>query len=1030
MSTFRQEQIQEILNYERTMNRLVLDKEIAQVSRFNEERNPPSNRDIKFEAILGNLIDTLKAKIAEALTSIASEQYPKNDASTATRLLDLKSGEDGSNARYVNQKTRKIAQELQGEYEKNYNNPDAPSDEGKKEEETNQVGVPQTQEEKQDIKEENENEEERGEGPTDHVGAVQLPEPNIIDEENKYAAPIIPQQETDKKLIDVLNSISAGIDQINAEYISHSNEPLFDADSYLENVVPAIMLLKKAIKRYFTITDDTRELQTQLLKLKDEFIMNKLRDIVSEGMSGRGKPNRFEKPKGYFGSGGKDRTSLEEEKSRTQHVKATENVLYDVITQYNGIIDKINQVTMPDGRFASRRTVSQQSIGFYSDVLKGLLEPIKHLIFELTSVRNPQLATTLNMMTNMKDLIEMAPPFQKINITAYKNGLPDFQGLNGEVTIDVNGYISDLTEYLTNIRRMKNNVDHQLNSVLFNLKDKSITDSVLESLKKKTEYYRELVGRIEKEIETVNARKRVTDELEVNTQLIKDAQDMFNNLQEFLTAPPPVEQDFIDIRSREPILPENESDYAYLVRTQLRNANDRLQTLEAYRNKYLEEYGDDYKDDELDEEISKLTRVKGRLEERFRRFVGALPESTDIIPYYQIDTEKKQLKTSGKNPREARAILLQQPGYDYMVKKLAKEQGIESSQGYRKGRKPTATIVKQLQHVTGLGQPDIGSGGTAGLADYLSTDAKPQYWHHRELSDDNKIHKQVVENNKEWQKFSNPPHTNPIGSLYPFNKKSEAEKYSFPLKLKHDLAILKPDDTQKDERGADISLLQGPIKPTVEEKMPRGRPSRRTNRTAKEAMNNILQGKGMDTGRNIGAGRNNYKAAKEKNPAVESQKAAKENNPVFDNRKTAKEKNPAFDNQKVAKEPYGEEKTMSAGRYYYKATKEKNPAVESQKAAKEKTPAVENQKVAKEPYGEEKTMSGTPDFTEHKLIAAGRHNSKALHKIIFDDEDNDQFDGQDYVNEDGGMIPEEEPEELDRFRNKKLGPKKKKSVKK
>ena len=111
MSTFRQEQIQEILNYERSMNRLVLDKEIAQVSRFNEERNPPSNRDIKFEAILGNLIDTLKAKIAEALTSIASEQYPKNDASTATRLLDLKSGEDGSNARYVNQKTKKTAQE-------------------------------------------------------------------------------------------------------------------------------------------------------------------------------------------------------------------------------------------------------------------------------------------------------------------------------------------------------------------------------------------------------------------------------------------------------------------------------------------------------------------------------------------------------------------------------------------------------------------------------------------------------------------------------------------------------------------------------------------------------------------------------------------------------------------------------------------------------------------------------------------------------------------------------------------------------
>jgi len=958
MSTFRQEQIQEILNYERAMNRIVLDKEIAQVSRFNDERNPPSNRDIKFEAILGNLIDALKAKIAEALTSIASEQYPKNDASTATRLLDLKPGEDGSNARYVNQKTRKTAQELQAEYEKNFKNPDAPSNEGTKEA-TNQVGVPQTEEVKQDIKEENEKKEEKGEGPADHVGAVQLPEPNIINEENKYAAPEQEKEEEEKEelgrnFLDVFGyKFNEYLDFVKQNFKPPKYVKIRD-DSGGGNVVNQRKALFTELKDLVIDVADYVIRRNKIkgstipnYLLKDIFLnneigneweqLNELYHVELGRMLGKGKPNRFEKLKGYFGRGEEDetslkgketRTSLEEEKSRTQHVKATENVLYDIITQYNGIIDKINQVTMPDGRFASRRTVSQQSIGFYSDVLKGLLEPIKHLIFELTSVRNPQLATTLNMMTSMKELIEMAPPFQKINITAYKNGLPDFQGLNGEVTIDVNGYLSDLTEYLTNIRRMKNNVDHQLNSVLFNLKDQSIRDSVLESLKKKTEYYKELVGRIEKEIETVKARKRITDELEVNTQLIKDARDMFNNLEEFLTAPPPVEQDFIDILNKKPVLPGNESEYGYLIRTQLRNANDRIQTLEAYRNKYLKEYGDDYKDDELDEEISKLTRQKGRLEERFRRFVGALPETTDIVPYYQ--NEEKQLKTSGKNPREARAILLQTPGYDYMVKKLAKEQGIESSMGYRKGRKPTATIVKQLQYVTGLGQPDIGSGGTAGLADYLSTDAKPQYWHHRKLPDDNKIHKQVVKNNEDWQKFSNPPHTNPIGSLYPFNKKSEAEKYSFPLKLKHDLAILKPDDTQKDARGADISLLQGPIAPTVEEKMPKRRESRRTQRTAKEAMNNILLGKGMESDRNIGAG---Y-----------------EGNPWYE---------------------------------------------------------------AMHKYGEGK-----------------KQNSKALHKIVFDDEDNEQFDDENYAPDNGGMIPEEEPEETDRFRNKKLGPMKKKSVKK
>jgi hypothetical protein len=129
------------------------------------------------------------------------------------------------------------------------------------------------------------------------------------------------------------------------------------------------------------------------------------------------------------------------------------------------------------------------------------------------------------------------------------------------------------------------------------------------------------------------------------------------------------------------------------------------------------------------------------------------------------------------------------------------------------------------------------------------------------------------------------------------------------------LAKLKPDDTQKDARGADISLLQGPIGDTVpEDKYPPRRKATVTHRTAKQAMDNILQGRGMETERIIGAG------------------------------------------------------------------KKKNP--------------------------------------------------KALHKILFDDEDNDMFDDEYDHPEGGGMIEEEFEEEEDRFRNKKLGPKKKKSVKK
>ena len=116
MSTFRQEQIQELLNYERSMNRIVLDREIAQVSGFNDERSPPSNRDIKFEGLLGNLVDALKAKLAEALTSIASEQNPKMDALKATTLLDLDDGAHGMKTRYANYATKKTTKELQEQY--------------------------------------------------------------------------------------------------------------------------------------------------------------------------------------------------------------------------------------------------------------------------------------------------------------------------------------------------------------------------------------------------------------------------------------------------------------------------------------------------------------------------------------------------------------------------------------------------------------------------------------------------------------------------------------------------------------------------------------------------------------------------------------------------------------------------------------------------------------------------------------------------------------------------------------------------
>ena len=98
MATLRQAQIDEILNYERSMNRTILDRTINQVNGFNDERAPPSTRDIKFEAILGSLVDKLKASMAEALKGITSKQFPSVNGANSDILLNTDDGNKGATA--------------------------------------------------------------------------------------------------------------------------------------------------------------------------------------------------------------------------------------------------------------------------------------------------------------------------------------------------------------------------------------------------------------------------------------------------------------------------------------------------------------------------------------------------------------------------------------------------------------------------------------------------------------------------------------------------------------------------------------------------------------------------------------------------------------------------------------------------------------------------------------------------------------------------------------------------------------------
>ena len=87
MSTFRNDQIDEILNNERRMNRVIFDRVSDHVATIGDERAPPTMRDIKLEATLGSLIDVLKEKINKAIQLVSAFQYGKLDSNRADRIL-------------------------------------------------------------------------------------------------------------------------------------------------------------------------------------------------------------------------------------------------------------------------------------------------------------------------------------------------------------------------------------------------------------------------------------------------------------------------------------------------------------------------------------------------------------------------------------------------------------------------------------------------------------------------------------------------------------------------------------------------------------------------------------------------------------------------------------------------------------------------------------------------------------------------------------------------------------------------------
>lgn len=720
MATLRQTEIDEILNHDRTMNRRVLDRTIAQVQSFNDERSAPNVQDIKYEAIMGSLVDKLKASIAEALKLVAAKQFPQVTSSNAAIILNVNTGKYGMTADNPNQEALEELDDNQGTY------------------------------------------------------AVK-PNAGTLDGKGKsFEEAIIKGKEKD---------IKDNIDN-NQGYRITGSLP----NSYQKR-----------------ISDDLEWLESNE-NSEDE-------QSVEGGYCGMGYGIRRKKKR--ITGGANDKPTMKNATTKisiNQNTNTIENALYDIINQYNGIVDKILEATREGGVTKNKRLASASISSFFANMLQGLIEPLKHLLYELALVRDKDTASMWTMMKSMVDNIQSAPPFQKVDFRIYKTPATDYQRLNRDLRID---------DYDGKIALMKKDADKLQKSLKRLHQDASHIEYAMED--KTPEYKREMKDcLLKKQKEIMDAIKKQQEDMDYvekrkKSGLPYDSKALEDSTKEIIMRGK-VMPLVSSVMSGVAVKLMNSDQIQELIESQNEKITELTKQAETLQTKSQSEVLTE-SDVELlksltetaeqirehNKFINKQLGLKKRTEEIDRRFNNQLGKQNAALG--MVD---KILGTTFNNVQKTK-------------EQIAAEYDDEVAEGNEpEEREPGVGKV-------GFGKP---------LADLL---AKPKQQHNtmgRPLSNDDKIHKEVIKLNQKWQ-VSNPIHTTPIGSKNPFYAQQPDAKYDFRTILGKENSVLYP---KKNALGADVSLLQGDIGgPTEEAKQKRKyRKAEVETRTEAEALRNIL----------------------------------------------------------------------------------------------------------------------------------------------------------------------------------------------
>jgi len=903
MATFRNGQIDDILNYDRSMNRIVLDRMTTQVSQFNDEKARPTNRDIKFEALLGQLVDKLKATIAEGLATLTSKQYPSINFRNFDVLMKTNTGDKGNQAAPQPNKDKKDDKQL-------------------------------------NVKTKTETEVETQ--PTEVANSAQtVVAPPVGPVEP--ALPVAPPNE--------ITPGSAG-----KPFHKHlRNKKIYGDDEYAESHSGS----GKRHRKYLGFGRHSLS-----------------GGVVPKSLEGEEGVEELEKETEGTMAGAPEATS------QTQFSKTVENTVYDIVSQYNGIIVKLIEATQQDGNYSSRRTTSASTVQTYANILKTLIEPLKHFLSETALVRVPTTASLFNMIARMIDLIDQSPPFLKVDIESFRDGKPDYQAFTKSLPVGSWKELSTIYyKFLKHLEADKKKMTENLKYVEatnpkttphiqrvydeINNKFKTISDLqevITTEFKEAKKYEKANVpfsyGRwnptMAEQIQKIMNSPAVSGDIEVelpiefqeskkgqksglppmyqfkpgslqNATTFKDeTSTMIGNLDNLYTTILNNHKGPADTFSQDALddlqdiigkLDENVKIIQDKIKTKPESVDVRISTTVGAFKKYL---------DNLNKRISQVGKEgpKQSLEETAVESSSGMPAGPEeprqsAAPAQQEhavveeavvegegegegegeEVEEVEKKVKEKEPSAKNQIKLKKEAEN--IKALEEAQGekpnafIETLNNYFKTnpklkdttenrnmllkneykfrfeyQKPTdkdeldtfidfnnfATRTNlektgkkskeyedSIKKLLGKGKPMRGKGKP--LADYLAEKKQVQYNSMgRPITNDDKAHNEELKNIKKFN-INNPPHANPVGSLYPFYAKQPIEKYDFVNQLMYSNNVKHPTN---DARGADISLLQGPIggPSTGSEKPVKRTAAKRTVVTPQQALQNVLAGAG------------------------------------------------------------------------------------------------------------------------------------------------------------------------------------------